>query len=263
MPIDDREKSDTRAGESAPTGEERPTPEPSQSPRGRRRRRYITRRNAFIAGLALGVGIIALVLIAVLIYRLGYLDRYVASQIKGTFATYGIRAEIKNFHATVPLNTVEMQSIELYDAQSGAKLGKIDRLLATVRIQDLYALNLRRNIDLRDLLIEGLEVWATFDEQGRSNFRNIHIPPPEPNRRILFAYSTAHIAIKDSLIHYGDAAHRLAGDARNVTATIQPDNPNAPTESWMNTVTLTISNSTFIYDGRPVNNIDIEAGARV
>ena len=33
----------------------------------------------------------------------------------------------------------------------------------------------------RRVKIEGLEVWVTFDNQGRSNFRNIHIPPPEPN----------------------------------------------------------------------------------
>ena len=126
-----------------------------------------------------------------LAYRLGYVDRYVAGQIKDTFAKYGIRAEIKEFHAGFPPQTVEMLGVELYDAQTGEKLGKIDRLLATVRIEDLYALNLQRNINLKDLKIEGLEAWVTFDEQGRSNFRNIHIPPPEPNRRILFAYSAA------------------------------------------------------------------------
>src|SRR5207244_11745499 len=72
-----------------------------------------------------------------------------------------------------------MLGVELYDAKSGEKLGKVDRLLATVRIEDLYALNLRRNINLKDLQIEGLELWVTFDAQGRSNFRNIHIPPPD------------------------------------------------------------------------------------
>ena len=106
--------------------------------------------------------------------------------------------------------------VELYDAQTGEKLGKIDRLLATVRIEDLYALNLQRNINLKDLKIEGLEAWVTFDEQGRSNFRNIHIPPPEPNQRILFAYSTAHIEIKNGVIHYGDARHEISGEARNL-----------------------------------------------
>ena len=74
---------------------------------------------------------------------LGYVDDYVAGQIKDTFANYGIRAEIKDFHTTLTPQTVEMLGLELFDAQTGEKLGKIDRLLATVRIEDLYALNLQ------------------------------------------------------------------------------------------------------------------------
>src|SRR6266550_8188867 len=231
------------------------------TPQGRRRR-FLNRRNLIIATIAAAVGVVALILIVLIVYRLGYVDRYVASQIKDTFAKYGIRAEIKEFHATFPPQTVEMLGLELYDAQSGEKLGKIDRLLATVRIEDLYALNLRRNINLKDLKIEGLEVWVTFDEQGRSNFRNIHIPPPEPNRRILFAYSTAHVDLKNGVVHYGDARHEISGEARNILATIEPDDPNAPAASAMNRVVLSSSNSTFVYDGKPVNNIDIQARAR-
>src|ERR1700730_5830259 len=235
----------------------------------RKRRRFINRRNAVITGIALGIGVFALVFIAFLAYRLGFVDRDVAAQIKGTFSNYGIRAEIKNFHTTLPPNAVEMQGIELYDSGSGEKLGKIDRLLATIRILDLYALNLNREIDLQDLKIEGLEVWVNFDAGGLSNFRNIHVPPPEPNRRILFAYSTAHIELKNSLIHYGDVQHSLSGEGRNVSATIDPDTPNTPStpnaaaESAMNRVHLTASNSTFVYDSRPVNNIDFDLLARV
>jgi hypothetical protein len=157
------------------------------TPQGRRRR-YLTKRNALIATVAASIGVVALILLALILYRLGYVDNYVAGQIKNTFATYGIRAEIKDFHTSFNPQTVEMLGVELFDAQTGEKLGKIDRVLATVRIEDLYALNLRRNINLQELKIEGLEAWVTFDEQGRSNFRNNHIPPPEPNRRILFAY---------------------------------------------------------------------------
>ncbi len=242
-------------------------PEPAAQKGGasppRRRRRIITRRNAIIVGIVVAVGAIALILIALLSYRLGYVDTYIAGQVKDTLAKYGIRAEIREFHAAITPQTVEMLGVELYDAQSGEKLGKIDRLLATVRVEDLYALNLQRNINLKDLQVEGLELWVNFDNQGRSNFRNIHIPPPEPNQRILFAYSTAHIDLKNGLIHYGDGVHRLSGEARNVQATIQPDDPNAPSSSWMNTVTLSATNSTFAYDDRPINNIDITARGRV
>ena len=135
--------------------------------------------------------------------------------------------------------------------------------MATIRIEDLYALNLQRNINLQDLKIEGFEAWVTFDEQGRSNFRNLRLPPPEPNKRILFAYSTANVEIKNGVIHYGDARHDISGEARNLSVTVLPDDPNAPAESWMNTVTLNATNSTFTYDGRPINNIDLHARGRV
>jgi translocation and assembly module TamB len=243
---------------------EMPAPEPSRPaappPRGRR---FISRRNAIISAIGLALGIIALILVGLLAYRLGYVDRYIAGQVKDTLAKYGIRAEIKEFHTSLSPQRVDLQGLELYDAKTGEQLGKVGRMVATVRIEDLYALNLRRNINLKDLQIEGLELWVNFDAEGRSNFRNIHIPPPGPNERILFAYSTAHVEIKNSHIHYGDLLHSLSGEALNLRATIQPDDPNAPADSRMNAVTFSSTNSTFVYDGRPVNNIDIEARARI
>ncbi|HET6645696.1 MAG TPA: hypothetical protein VFH01_00120, partial [Pyrinomonadaceae bacterium] len=286
MSVDDRDKRPDKSPSTSPTEEkavtealqsetDEPLPPRAEAiaerdaasphpitPQGKRRR-YLTRRNALIATIAASVGVVALILLLVLVYRLGYVDRYVAGQIKNTFATYGIRAEIKDFHTTFPPQTVEMVGLELFDQQTGEKLGKIDRLLATIRIEDLYALNLQRNINLKELKIEGLEAWVSFDEQGRSNFRNIHIPPPEPNRRILFAYSTARLEIKNGFVHYGDARHEISGEARNLEATIQPDDLSAPAESWMNTVTLALSNSTFTYDGKPINDISIEARGRI
>jgi len=229
----------------------------------RKRWRYFTRRHAFIAAGIVGVAALVLVLLVLFLVRLGFVDRYVAGQIKNTFANYGIRAEIREFHATFPPQTVEMNGVELYDSATGERLGKIDQLVATIRIEDLYALNLQRNINLEALKIEGFEAWVTFDEQGRSNFRNLRIPSPEPNKRILFAYSTANVDIKNGVVHYGDARHEISGEARNLQMTVLPDDPGAPAQSRMNTVTMNISNSTFVYDGRPINNIDLHARGRV
>src|SRR6266496_3192758 len=258
MPVDNH-----RDQSSQSTNDGTPEPKRVQPTPARRRRRFVSRRNAIVSGIAIGIGAIVIILVAFIGYKLGFLDRYIAGQVQDTLSKYGIRAEIKHFHTSLSPQTVEMLGLELYDAQTGDKLGKIDRLLATVRIEDLYALNLRRNINLKDLKIEGFEAWVAFDEQGRSNFRNIHIPPPEPNARILFAYSTAHVEIQNGVIHYGDARHEISGEARNLQATVQPDVPNAPAASWMNTVTLNLSNSTFTYDGRPVNNIDLQAKGRI
>jgi translocation and assembly module TamB len=228
----------------------------------RKRWYYFRRRHVVIATAIVGGAALVLILLVLFLFRLGFVDRYVASQIKNTFANYGIRAEIAEFHATFPPRTVEMNGIELYDSATGERLGKIDKLLASVKVEDLYALNLQRNINLEDLKMEGVELWVTFDEQGLTNFRNLHIPPPEPNRRILFAYSAATIEIKSGVVHYGDARHDISGEGRNLQVNIQPDDPNVPIGTRMTSVQLALSNSTFTYDGRPINNIDIEAQGR-
>src|SRR5215471_19690113 len=229
----------------------------------RARRRLVNRRNAVIAVIGLICAVAALLLAGLVLYRLGYVDRYIAGQVKNTLANYGIRAEIRNFRTSFSPQTVELQGIELYDAKTGEKLGKIDRMLATVRIEDLYALRLRRDITLKDLQLEGLELWVQFDAQGNSNFSNLHIPPPEPNARILFAYSAAHIELKNALIHYGDVLHSLSGEARNLRATIQPENPNAPAGSRNGLVSFSASKSTFTYDGRTVSDIDIDGHGKL
>src|ERR687883_691126 len=70
-------------------------PEP-KTPQGRRRR-WLTRRNALFATLGVAALFVLLVLAVLIAYRLGYIDRYIANQIKGTLSEYGIRAEIKFF----------------------------------------------------------------------------------------------------------------------------------------------------------------------
>ena len=84
-----------------------PQPEP-ETPSVARRWRYFTRRHAILAGLIVAAVALFLVLLAFFLYRLGYVDRYIANQIKRTFANYGIRAEIREFHADVPPQTVTL-----------------------------------------------------------------------------------------------------------------------------------------------------------
>jgi hypothetical protein len=224
----------------------------------RRRRLFASRRNVVLVAIGLVCAVVALGLVGLIAYRLGYVDRYIADQVKTTLSNYGIRAEIRSFHTSISPQTVELQGVELYDAKTGEKLGKVDRMLATVRIEDLYALRLRRDNTLKDLQVEGLELWVQFDAQGNSNFQNIHIPPPEPNARILFAYSAAHIDLKNALIHYGDALHSLSGEARNLRATSTPENPSSPEGSRMAIVSFSATDSTFTYDGHTVSSIDID-----
>src|SRR5258708_14490263 len=103
-------------------------PEPTSGPSLRGLRRF-TRRHAVISGIVIAAGVVALVLIGLIAYRLGFVDRYIAGQVKGTLATYGIRAEIKEFHTSISPLTVELVGLELYNAQTGEQLGKVGRML--------------------------------------------------------------------------------------------------------------------------------------
>src|ERR1044071_7565429 len=87
------------------------------------RRRHVVITAAIIGGIAL-----FFILLGLFLFRLGFIDRYVASQIKDTFASYGIRAEIAEFHAGFPPKTVEMNGVELYDFETGEKLGTTRKL---------------------------------------------------------------------------------------------------------------------------------------
>src|SRR5713226_8970587 len=85
--------------------------------RARARRRVVTRRNAVIATIGLVCAVVALVFVGLVLYRLGYVDRYIAGQIKNSLSNYGIRAEISDFHTSLSPRTVELLGVELYDAK--------------------------------------------------------------------------------------------------------------------------------------------------
>src|SRR5262245_1422648 len=122
MSADDPNNTDSR--------QDLPQPEP-EKPSVARRWRYFSRRHAILAGLIIAAVVIFVVLLAFFLYRLGYVDRYIANQIKQTFANYGIRAEIREFHATIPPHTVKMSGVELFDATTGERLATINELDAT------------------------------------------------------------------------------------------------------------------------------------
>ena len=265
MPVHDQDErepsppSSNAAGDTPGAGDgQAPTPGAR-----RRWRRVVNRRNAMWTAIVAAVAVVALVVIVFILYRSGQVDRIITNQIVSTLAEYNIRAEVGGFRAELGPRTAAITDLKLYDASTGAPLGRVGRLVATIRVTDLYALSLRRNVNLESLIIDDLEAWVTFDAEGRSNFSNIRLPEPNPNRRILFSYSTATVRLNNAVIHYDDRRHELSGEARNLRALVQPDDPAAPAESRMNRVELAFSNSTFVYDGRPVNDISVEARARV
>jgi autotransporter translocation and assembly factor TamB len=270
MPTDEH---DERAAQPTPgsPGEAPPAPPPpgevpgAAAARRRRRgiRRVVNRRNAMWTAVVAVVAVVALAFIFFVLYRTGQVDRYVARQIVTTLAKYNIRAEVGSFRSRLGAREVEINDLKLYNSVTGAQIGHVGRILAVVRVEDMWSLSLSRNVNLERLTVDRPEIWVVYDAEGRSNFSGLKVPPPEPNRRLLFAYSTAHVNVNDAVIHYDDRRYDLSGEARNVRAAVRPDDPNAPAESRMNVVDLWASNSTFTLNGRAVEPIDLELHARV
>lgn len=269
MPTDEHDERDAQPIPE-PQGGDAPTP-PDESRgvgtaavRRRRRgiRRVVNRRNAMWTGIVAVVAAVALVFIIFILFRTGQIDRYVAGQIVSTLAKYNVRAEIGSFSTRLGPREVEVNDLKLYNSETGAPIGNIGRIVATVRIEDLWSLKLTRDVNLEKLVIDRPEIWVTYDAAGRSNFSGLKVPPPEPNSRILFAYSTAHVTVNDAVVHYDDRRYDISGEARNVRATVRPDDPNAPAESRMNVIEFASTGSTFKMNGREVNPIDIKLSAR-
>jgi len=269
MPTDEHDERDAQPtpepqGGAAPTPPDESRGVGTAAVRRRRRglRRVVNRRNAMWTGIVAVVAAVALVFIIFLLYRTGQIDRYVASQIISTLAKYNVRAEIGSFYTRLGPREVEINDLKLYNAETGAPIGNIGRIVATIRIEDLWSPKLTRDVNLEKLVVDRPEIWVTYDAAGRSNFSGLKFPPPEPNRRILFAYSTAHITVNDAIVHYDDRRYDLSGEARNVRATVRPDDAGAPAESRMNVIEFASTGSTFKLNGLEVNPIDIKLSAR-
>ncbi|MFL6284812.1 MAG: hypothetical protein ACJ74Q_16845, partial [Pyrinomonadaceae bacterium] len=268
MPADEQDpKSVPAPDESAPVEfVDAPPPAPAPlTPKGRRRhgwRRVVNRRTATWTAIVAAAAVIALAFIIFILFRTGQVDKFVARQIIDTLAKYNIRAEVGSFTSKLGPRTVEIRDLKLYNAVTGAQIGQIERIVATVRIEDLYALSLRRSVNLEKLTVEHPEIWVVYDAQGRSNFSELKIPPPDPNSRILFAYSTADVAVNNAVVHYDDRRYDISGEAKNVRVLVKPEDLNAPEASRANLIDLWATDSTFAFEGRPVNPVDVELHAR-
>ncbi|HWS86543.1 MAG TPA: translocation/assembly module TamB domain-containing protein [Pyrinomonadaceae bacterium] len=261
MPTDEHDERDAQPTPPEPT----PPDESVGTPAPRRRRgwrRVVNRRNAMWTGIVAVVAVVALAFILFMLYRSGQLDRYVAGQIISTLAKYNVRAEIGSFYTRLGPREVEINDLKLYNAETGAPIGNVGRIVATIRIEDLWSLKLTRDVKLEKLTVDRPEIWVVYDAEGRSNFSGLRMPAPEPNRRILFAYSTAHVTVNDAVVHYDDRRYDISGEARNVRATVRPEDPNAPEESRMNLVEFASTGSTFTMNGRTVEPVDIKLSAR-
>jgi len=131
----------------------------------------------------------------------------------------------------------------------------------SMKVQDLYSWQLSRDISIDTTDISGAEVWVTFDQNGRSNFSNLHFVENEPGTRVNFKYQSINFALKDTVVHFGDLSRRISGDAKNVVFLLEPVDYTVPECGQAIQVRPRVDDSNFVYQQNRFEQIDVKASA--
>lgn len=239
---------------------EEPVELESQTPTPAAKRwRVFTRRNFFaaFAVIILLVGLLGLT--SYLVFRFGYLDNYIKSQFITKMDEIGITFSADTFRTTLSPLSLELKNATFNDKLTGEKLFRIDSAKIGLTITDLYAWQLSRDFRVDSTDIDGAEVWVKFDENGKSNFSNLHFVEEKQNGFVNLNYTSAKFSLQNGLIHFGDVQHKIGADAKNIRFEIQPENFDVPDEQKRYKFALNSTDSNFVYDEKPVEPISIEA----
>lgn len=176
-----------------------------------------------IAGAVLLVAIIAL---AALVYiRSEKFNRYVAGEIKAKLGEYGLRAEIGSFGISWDTQMAKLRDLKVYNERTGQLVATIERADTRVEVRDLYALKLSREIVVRNVEVEGVDLYYEIDRQGRTNLDGVRYAPPK-SKAITFDTTQLLVTLGQGAIHFKDLSRRIEADVRDLQATALPQSAN-------------------------------------
>lgn len=229
---------------------------PSEDPR-----RYFTRRRVLTGGVIVALGLILVSLLTIVLYRGGTFDSYLRERFRERMAEMGIVFDADVFRVTVSPLALELRNATFNDRVSGEKLFFIREAHLGMTVQDIYSLQLRRDISIDTTDVAGAEVWVKFDEQGHTNWSNLKFVEEQPGAAVNFRYESIKFSLTDSLIHYGDLSRHVSGNANNLIFNLAPDTPVTPGETAARRYRFDISakDSNFAYEEKTVENIDLRA----
>lgn len=233
-------------------------PEKKESEPKRRRRLLTRRRLVILVGVIAGLALVAF-LLTVVLYRYGVYDSYIKAKFVAKMDEIGVVFDADVFRLTVTPLELELKNATFSDRITGEKLFFIRDARLDLSVQNLYAWELSRDISIDKTEVHGAEVWVKFDENGRSNFANLHFVENEPGTRVNFKYQSGKFLIADSVAHFGDISRKLSGDANNVVFSLEPEDVTVPDEQKRYNFDLASTDSHFEYDTRSVDDIDIRA----
>lgn len=219
------------------------------------RRRLTARQTILFVTIGLAGVVLCIIVLAFFLYQVGYVDRFIAGRLIQSLAQYGIRMEIGELETEFYPHKVSMRDVAFHNAATGERIATAERIVAAIKIEDLFAFNLRRTIDLQEMEIVSPEIWVTVDEEGGTNFAGLEAPPPDPDRRLIFEYATAVISLRGGLIHLRDEARDLSGELRNVRGVVRPASAPQHPIVGLRSVELALSDSTITYNEETLGDI--------
>ncbi|MBX7170703.1 MAG: translocation/assembly module TamB domain-containing protein [Pyrinomonadaceae bacterium] len=190
-------------------------------------------------------------------YKTGYADNYIKAQFVSKMADIGIVFEADVFRVTINPLRLQLKNATFNDKVSGDKLFFIRDADLGLTVQNLYAWQLSRDIQLNSTEINGAEAWVKFDENGKSNFSNLNFIEDKSGSLVNFKYDSVNFSLHEGLVHFGDVQHKISADAKNVIFVLSPTNSVVPDEQKRYNFDLTSTNSKFIYDDKPLEPIDL------
>ena len=224
-------------------------------------RRFFRRRRVLAATAVLAVALVLVSLLSVILYRGGVFDTYIRDKFRARMAEMGIVFDAEVFRVTASPLGLDLRNATFSDKVTGEKLFFIREAHLAMSVQDLYSLQLRRDISIDTTDIAGAEVWVKFDENGRSNFSNLKFVEDQPGAAVNFRYESIRFSLTDSVVHLGDLSRHISGNANNLLFSLAPNEPVplGETAARRYKFDLRSTDSNFTYDERSVENIDIRA----
>ena len=182
------------------------------------------RRWYFWVALGLLFVLLAALIYGVYYYRSGKFNHSIATQLEAALREYGVRAEVGGFELGNGLSSATLRDLKFYNQATGQLISTIDRAVVTLKITDLYALNLKRNVVFQRLELDKLDLTVTIDENGKSNLDGLHQAPPRAPSRITFDVNNLVGEVSNGKFHLLDKQHQLTTEIPDLTATFQPTN---------------------------------------
>lgn len=226
-----------------------------------KRRRILNRRNALVSTGLLALLAVLIAILSFVFYRYGVFDTYVRNQFVVKMAEIGIVFDADVFRVTVNPLELELQNATFTDRVTGEKLFFIRNARLGLTVDNLYAWQLSRDITVNSTDITGAEIWIRFDENGRSNYSNLTLIEDQRGQRVNFRYDSVRFSLRDSVVHFGDVSRKISAEANNVQFFLEPENYEVAADQRRYKLDLTSTDSTFTYDGNPLEDVDVRARA--